>query len=102
MLVCFKVGHDFETYVGFFKTGLEDWLRGKGVTLCAVAGLATPFCVLATVLDAVNHGFKAVLLEDCCAVASGAAHDQTVAIYRRNVIYPLLRVLTSEELISAL
>ena len=86
----------------FFKTGLEDWLRDRGVTLCAVGGLATPFCVLTTVLDAVNHNFKGVLLEDCSAAASQTAHEQTVGIYRRNVIYPLLRVMTTETLIAAL
>ena len=86
----------------FFQTGLDGWLRERGVTLCAVGGLATPFCVLTTVLDAINHNFKGVLLEDCSAAATKIAHDQTVNTYRRNVIYPLLRVMTSSELITAL
>jgi nicotinamidase-related amidase len=86
----------------FFKTGLEDWLRERGVTLCAVGGLATPFCVLTTVLDALNHNYKGVLLEDCSAAATLPAHEQTLAIYRRNVIYPLLRVMTSKEMIETL
>jgi nicotinamidase/pyrazinamidase len=80
----------------FFKTGLENWLLEKGVTVCAVAGIATPYCVLTTVLDAVNHDFKAVLLEDCAAAATQDSHHRTVETYRRNAIYPLLRVLTSE------
>jgi nicotinamidase/pyrazinamidase len=86
----------------FFKTGLETWLKERQVTLCAVAGIATPYCVLTTVLDALNHDFKAVLLEDCAAAASQGAHEKTVDIYRRNVLYPLLRVLSSAELVAEL
>jgi nicotinamidase/pyrazinamidase len=86
----------------FFKTGLETWLLERNVTLCAVAGIATPFCVLTTVLDAVNHDFKAVLLEDCATAASRSAHDQTVDTYRRNAIYPLLRVMPSVKLLAEL
>lgn len=86
----------------FFRTGLENWLKEKGVTLCAVGGIATPFCVLTTVLDAVNHDFKGVLLEDCSTAASKSAHDNTVEIYRRNAIYPLLKVLPSAKLAAEL
>jgi nicotinamidase-related amidase len=86
----------------FFQTGLEGWLRERGVTLCAVAGIATPFCVLTTVLDAVCHDFKAVLLEDCCMAGSQQIHDQTLDIYRRNLLYPLLRVLPSTDLMAEL
>jgi nicotinamidase/pyrazinamidase len=89
-----KTGLFYEE-AGFFSTGLEEWLRGRGVTLCAVGGLATPYCVLTSVIDAVNHNFKGVLLEDCSAAASQKAHDQTCDTYRRNAIYPLLRVMPS-------
>jgi nicotinamidase-related amidase len=86
----------------FFQTGLETWLRERQVTLCAVAGIATPFCVLTTVLDAICHDFKAVLLEDCAMAGSQKLHDQTLALYRRNLLYPLLRVMPSTELLSEL
>ncbi len=86
----------------FFQTGLQEWLRDRGVTLCAVAGIATPFCVLTTVLDAVNNDFKAVLLEDCCMAGSLQVHDRTLEVYRRNLLYPLLRVMPSAELLAEL
>jgi nicotinamidase-related amidase len=86
----------------FFQTGLEDWLRQRGVTLCAVAGIATPFCVLTTVLDAICHDFKAVLLEDCSMAGSEKIHEQTLGVYRRNLLYPLLRVLPSVDLLAEL
>jgi nicotinamidase-related amidase len=86
----------------FFKTGLETWLQERGVTLCAVAGIATPFCVLTTVLDAICHEFKAVFLEDCCMAGSREIHDKTLEIYRRNLLYPLLRVMPSTDLLAEL
>jgi nicotinamidase-related amidase len=86
----------------FFKTGLEDWLRRQGVTLCAVAGIATHFCVLATALDALCHDFKAILLHDCSAAGSREIHDSIVKVYQKNPLYPLFRVASCEELIAEL
>ena len=89
-------------FSAFFKTGLEDWLRERGVTLCAVAGITTNFCVLTTVLDAICCDFKAVLLEDCTAAISADIHEKVLDIYRRNVMGPLLRVATSTDIIADL
>lgn len=89
-------------FSAFFNTGLEKWLRERGVGLCAVGGIATHFCVLTTVLDAICHDFQAVLLEDCSAAFPKQVHEQTLASYRRNPLYPLLRVATSSDLISEL
>ena len=89
-------------FSAFFGVQLDQWLRERGVTLCAVAGLSTNFCVLTTVMDAVCHDFKAVLLEDCSASTTASLHEQTVNLYRRNPIYPLMRVLSSLELVAEL
>jgi nicotinamidase/pyrazinamidase len=89
-------------FSAFFGVQLDQWLRERGVTLCAVAGLSTNFCVLTTVMDAVCHDFKAVLLEDCAASTTRSLHEQTVNLYRRNPIYPLMRVLSSSELVAEL
>jgi hypothetical protein len=53
-------------------------------------------------MDAICHDFKAVLLEDCSAAPSEDLHAQTLSIYRKNPLYPLLRVMTSGELIADL
>jgi isochorismate hydrolase len=37
-------------FSAFFNTDLETWLHDRKVTLCVVAGIATPFCVLTTAL----------------------------------------------------
>jgi len=85
-------------FSAFFQTGLGHWLHERDVSLCAVGGISTHFCVLTTVMDAICHDFKAVLLEDCSAAFSRDVHEQTLNSYRRNPLYPLLRVLTSSEL----
>jgi nicotinamidase/pyrazinamidase len=61
-----------DSYSGFFDngkrkaTGLGDWLRAQGVTDVAVCGLATDYCVKATAVDAVQLGFRTMLIEDAC------------------------------------
>jgi nicotinamidase/pyrazinamidase len=89
-------------FSAFFRTGLEEWLKAKGVTLCAVAGITTNFCVLTTAMDALCSDFKAVILEDCTTAALESIHRQTLDIYRKTVLFPLFRVMTSEQLLAEL
>jgi nicotinamidase-related amidase len=89
-------------FSAFFDTDLNTWLKQRGVTLCAVGGVATNFCVLATALDALCHDFKAVLLEDCSATWSTELHEQILNNYRRNPLDPLLKVLDSRQLAESL
>ncbi len=70
----FRKGMDpnVDSYSGFFdngrraSTGLDDCLKGRGVSDVYVCGLATDYCVKATALDAVGLGFKTYLVEDAC------------------------------------
>ena len=85
-------------FSAFFQTDLALWLHERKVTLCAVGGIAAHFCVLTSVMDALCHDFKAVMLEDCSAAYPVEVHEQTMNSYRRNPLYPLFRVLKSTEL----
>ncbi len=87
-------------FSAFFDTGLEDWLCERKVSLCAVGGITTHFCVLTTVMDAICHDFKAVLLEDCSAAPSESLHEQTLNSYRKNPLYPLFRVMNSKAFLT--
>jgi len=89
-------------FSAFFKTELDKWLKEREVTLCAVAGISTNVCVLTTVFDAISHGFNTVLLEDCTAAFSKSIHEQILNVYRKNPLYPLLKVATSSELVKDL
>ena len=53
-----------EAYSAFDGTGLADWLREHDVKMLVVAGLATDYCVRASVLDALHAGFQVSVLED--------------------------------------
>ncbi|MGA2937520.1 MAG: isochorismatase family cysteine hydrolase [Syntrophobacteraceae bacterium] len=89
-------------FSAFFGTDLAQRLKKDKVTLCAVAGITTNFCVLTTVMDAVCFDFQAVLLEDCSASWSEEIHSHIVNVYRRNPLYPLLKVCSSVELAADL
>ncbi len=62
-------GHDEDAYSAFQArdeegTLLPDALRRNGVKDIFIGGLATDYCVRATVLDALKEGFRAVFLSD--------------------------------------
>lgn len=85
-------------FSAFFRTGIAELLHDQKVALCAIAGIATNFCVLATAMDALCHDFKVVLLEDCTAASTEGIHENVLALYRRNPLYPLFRVISSRDL----
>jgi nicotinamidase/pyrazinamidase len=89
-------------FSAFFRTVLEEWLKARGVTLCAVAGITTNFCVLTTAMDALCCDFKTVILEDCTTTAKESIHQQTLDLYRKNVLYPLFRIMTSQQFLEEL
>jgi nicotinamidase/pyrazinamidase len=51
---------------GKTSTGLEGYLRGRGIKRVFLAGLATDFCVMWSATDARKLGFDAVVIEDAC------------------------------------
>ncbi|WP_424979241.1 bifunctional nicotinamidase/pyrazinamidase [Leisingera sp. S232] len=64
-----------DSYSGFFEndqitpTGLEGYLRSRGITRLTLVGLATDFCVAFTALDAARLGFEVkVELSACRAI----------------------------------
>ena len=71
---------DRDAYSGFQETGLERQLRAKGVKRVFVAGLATDYCVLATVKDALAAGFEAVVLVDAVRAVNVTPGDGERAI----------------------
>lgn len=47
-------------------TGLENYLREKGISELFIVGLATDYCVKYSVLDALELGFRTYLIVDAC------------------------------------
>lgn len=73
---------DQEAYSGFAGTGLADRLRAAGVRRLWVGGLATDYCVLHTVLDALKAGFEVVALPDAMRAVDAAPGDGERALER--------------------
>lgn len=55
---------DRDAYSGFEGTDLAEQCRAAGVTRLFIGGLATDYCVLNTVRDALREGFEVCLLSD--------------------------------------
>ena len=53
-----------DAYSGFEGTNLDKILREKGIERLFIGGLATDYCVLNTVKDALKNGYKVFLLTD--------------------------------------
>jgi nicotinamidase/pyrazinamidase len=77
----FDKGRDTAAYSGFEARSaagklLGERLREAGVEELEVAGIATDYCVRATVLDGLKAGFKVTLRPDLCA---GVAPETSAA-----------------------
>lgn len=66
---------DREAYSAFDGTELADYLKEQGVKRLLVGGLATDYCVRASVLDAVKAGFEVVVLEDAIGAVNVHSDD---------------------------
>ncbi len=84
----------------FFKTDLDMTLRLWGVERVAACGLMTPYCVLTTALDAVNHDFFAVLVEDATTAPTDQMHTSCLDLYRKSPLRPVLTVQTVDQLLA--
>jgi nicotinamidase-related amidase len=73
---------DKPAYSAFFRSGLAEFLRAKGVRTVIVSGAETDVCVLSTALDAVNIGFRVVIVEDALCSSSDEGHDALMTMYR--------------------
>lgn len=61
-----------DSYSAFFEndhttpTGLDGYLRARGITAVTLVGLATDFCVNFSAVDAAKLGFEVSVLTDLC------------------------------------
>jgi nicotinamidase/pyrazinamidase len=67
-------------YSGFAATTLDADLRAHGISRVFVVGLATDYCVKMTALDAVDEGFRVVVLEDAAAAVNVDPGDEAMAL----------------------
>jgi len=59
----------------FFGTSLASWFSQRGVQTLLIAGCTTSGCVRASVVDAMCHGFRPLVVTDCVGDRSLRAHE---------------------------
>lgn len=75
-----------DSYSTFFDnarrkaTGLGDYLKQRGIRRVYILGLATDYCVKFSALDAVDLGFKTLVIEDGCRAVELRPGDAARAI----------------------
>jgi nicotinamidase-related amidase len=73
---------DKPAYSAFTGSGLAELLIGKEIDTLIITGADTDVCVLSTVLDAVDIGFRVIVVEDGLCSSSDDGHDALMTIYR--------------------
>lgn len=93
-----------DSYSGFFDNGhkkateLNDYLKSKQVDEVIILGLATDYCVKFTALDAVQLGYKTILIKDGSRAVNLQKEDETRALEEMKAAKVI--VLTSDELMN--
>jgi nicotinamidase-related amidase len=74
---------DKTRYSAFSEPQLDAHLRQRGTDALIVTGSETDVCVSATVLGAVDRGYRVVLVRDAVCSSSDQGHDALLALYER-------------------
>jgi len=90
---------DKPAYSAFTESALGSFLSDKGIRTLVITGAETDVCVLATVLHAVDLGFRVVIVEDALCSSFDAGHDALMTLYR-NRFAEQIELIKTEELTS--
>jgi len=74
---------DRQTYNAFGNGALAAFLEQHHIDTLIISGGETDVCVLATVLSAVDHGYRVILAEDALCSSSDESHDALIGLYRQ-------------------
>ena len=74
---------DKTRYSGFLEPQLLAHLRDRKADGLIVTGSETDVCVLATVLGAVDLGYRVILVRDAVCSSSDEGHDALLEVYHR-------------------
>ncbi len=78
----------------FFGTSLNSYLTSLGVDTVLIAGLSTSGCVRATTLDAMQHGYIPIVVEEAVGDRDSAIHRSNLFDMQQKMaeVWPLSRV----------
>jgi nicotinamidase-related amidase len=91
---------DKRAYSPWFGTVLHERLQQHGVDTLIVTGGETDVCVLATVLGAVDLGYRVLLVTDALCSSSDETHDALMTVYH-NRYSQQVEVVTTKVVIAA-
>jgi nicotinamidase-related amidase len=72
---------DKHVYSPWTGTDLHQQLRGAGVETIIITGGETDVCVLATMLGAIDWGFRTILVTDALCSSADKTHDAMMDVY---------------------
>ncbi len=72
---------DKRVYSPWHDGNLAPLLMSRGITTLVVSGLETEVCVLATVLGAIDYGFRVIIAVDAVCSSADETHDAMRRIY---------------------
>jgi nicotinamidase-related amidase len=73
---------DKHVYSPWTEGRLDAMLTGSGIDTLVITGGETDVCVLATVLGAIDRGFRTVLVTDALCSSADQTHDALMELYR--------------------
>lgn len=74
---------DKHIYSPWFEGGLRRLLSQWRIDTLVITGGETDVCVLATVLGAIDFGYRVVLVTDALCSSSDATHDALLTVYHQ-------------------
>jgi nicotinamidase-related amidase len=91
---------DKAVYSAFGSGRLRQYLRVRQASTLIVTGGETDVCVLATVLAAIDLGYRVMLPLDALCSARDSTHDALVTLYSER-FSSQIETTTTEQLLSA-
>jgi nicotinamidase-related amidase len=91
---------DKHVYSPWTGSDLHEQLRGAGVDTLIITGGETDVCVLATVLGAIDWGFRVILVTDALCGSADETHDSMMNIYM-NRFGQQVECVTTETLLNS-
>lgn len=91
---------DKKVYSPWTEGHFDALLRGSAVHTLVVTGGETDICVLATVLGAVDRGYRVVVVSDALCSSTDDQHDALLALYRQR-FSEQVEVSTADEVLAA-
>jgi nicotinamidase-related amidase len=92
--------HVFDKFVysAFATRALHEFLRQRRVDTLIVSGSETDVCVLSTVLNAIDLGYRVVIARDAICSSSDKSHDAVIGIYHERFDVQIVTADTGEIL----